>query len=384
MDGRDKGERAGVVAGLCLLVVIMVIGVLAAGTSPAVAGTSPAVAGTSPAGAEPNLRPGIARESLFQITGELTATALLPLILNPPPLPALPEFVLRITPEGGINASTYSSHSFQLTNSAGNSENVTQVRLDLSTSFFMDMVYDPNGQAGDFVAKDFTIDLDPGVGFAGRSYEGFHDDGFDILTVNFTDFNPGEQFDFSVDVDPTSIRGVPAPGPGESGSVSGLELSGATVTVTYAGGGMVTGQMIRMPGSNSGSQLFLRPGLAAAPTVEVVGVAGNMATVADPNQVLRVSGPAGQRVHVIIVQGALFTQGLPGGGFDIDPFESNSVLEPGLQSLTAYMAGTTIDIPITLTRTQVEGGWNNILVFFSDTYDFTGLAAPPIVLELQN
>jgi hypothetical protein len=142
--------------------------------------------------------------------------------------------------------------------------------------------------------------------------------------------------------------------------------------------------MIRMPDSNSGSQLRLRPGLAVAPVVEVVGVPGNTATVSDPNQVLRVSGPAGQRVHVLIAQGALFTEGLPGGGFDIDPYESNSVLEPGLQSLTAYMAGTSIDIPITLTKTQMEGGWNNILVFFSDTYDFTGRASPPIVLELQN
>lgn len=366
----EKWKRAGLICGLCLALLLIVGGAMAATPLDSTAG---------------NLtRPDNEPASLLPITRGLSHTTLLPIAYQPAALPPLPEFVLRITPQGGINASTYSSNSFQLTNNPDSGLKITQVRIDLSTSFFMDMVYDPYGQAGDFVAKDFTIDLDQGVGFAGRSFEGFHDDGFDILTVNFTDFNPGEQFNFSVDVDPTSIRGVPAPGPGESGSVSGLELSGATITVTFEGGLVLTGQTIRIPGSNSGSQLFLRPGLSPAPSVEVVGHAGNLITVTDPNQVLRVSGPAGQRVHVLIVQGALFTQGLPGGGFDIDPYESNSALEPGLQSITAYMAGNSIDIPITITKTQVEGGWNNILVYFSDRYDFTGMASTPLVLELRN
>jgi hypothetical protein len=307
--------------------------------------------------------------------------AYLPWVPNDAP-PPLPEFVLRITPAGGLTASTYTPHSFQLSNNPASQLRITQVRIDLSTAAFMDMVYDPFGLAGDFVSKDVTIDYDTGVGFAGRLYDGFHDDGYDILTVGFNDFDPGEEFHFSVDVDPTSIRGVPAPGPYESGSVSGMELSGATVSVIFENGLVLTGRTWRMPGSLSGSELYLRAGLPPQPAVSVVGQPVLPATVSDPNQVVRVSGPAGQRVTVLVIEGGQFTDGLPGGGFDIDPYEANSAL--GAQEFTATMWGGSVDIPITLSRTHVSGGYNMILVVFKDGFGLAGPASPPIVLRLVN
>lgn len=326
---------------------------------------------------------GLAGSPTTQGAAGLSPAAYLPLAFLPPAPPPLPEFNMLVTPDGGINASTYTPHAFQLFNNTANTARITQVRIDLSTSLLPDIVFDPFGQAGDFVAKDISVDLDSGVGYAGRVYESFHDDGFDELILNFNEFNPGEQFNFSVDVDPTSIRGVPAPGPGESGSVSGLEMVGATVTVTYEGGLTVTGQLWRLPGSDSGAQLVLRPDLPAAPTIELVGAPPPPATVNTAAQTLRISGEPGQRVRVFLVQGALFTAGLPGGGFDIDPYEANSVLAAGMQELTAYMAGDTIDIPLSLVWTQPEGGLNHIVVAFENQYGMLGAIAGPLVYELQ-
>jgi hypothetical protein len=331
--------------------------------------------------------------ALFVGFGYLRATAraeglppsvFLPLMLLPESAPPLPEFTLQITPEGGINASTYNANSFRLGNHPASGQRITQVRLDLSTGLFPKMVYDPYGIAGDLVAKDLAIDFDAGVGFAGHAYEGFRDDGYDILVLNFTNFDPGEQFNFSVDVDPTSIRGVGAPGPGESGSVSGLEVIGATATVSFEGGLVLTGQSYHMQSSTSGSQLTLRQGLPDRPTIEILGIPGLPATVADPNQVVRISGPAGQYVRLLVVQGALFTAGLPGGGFNIEPYDANSALEPGLQEYRVFMPGNSIDIPILLHRTQPEGGLNYITAAFENSYGMLGFVAEPAVLELQN
>lgn len=46
--------------------------------------------------------------------------------------------------------------------------------------------------------------------------------------------------------------------------------------------------------------------------------------------------------------------------------------------------GGTVDIPITLSRTHVSGGYNMILVVFKDGFGLAGPASPPIVLRLVN
>ena len=89
-------------------------------------------------------------------------------------------------------------------------------------------VFDPFGQAGDAVAKSYT--LDGGLKQASYVFEQPHDGGFDVLVVRYNGFDPGDFSAFSLDIDPTSIKGGSAPGPAESGSVGGLELVGATVT----------------------------------------------------------------------------------------------------------------------------------------------------------
>lgn len=291
--------------------------------------------------------------------------------------------MLQITPTGGINASTYNPGTIIITNAANSTAQITQVVIDLSTAAFPDMVYDPFGTAGDLVAKDVTIDSNPGVvGYLGRNFSSPHDGGFDVLTLNFNNFDPGEVLAFSVDVDPTSIRGVQAPGPAESGSVSGLEMSGATITASFSNNLTLSGTTHPLSGSPSGSTALLRENLPPQPAVSIENVPTTPAMVTDAGQVVEISGgPIWSTAVVVVVEGGLFTAGLPGGGYDIDPYEANSaILVNEYRQLVDYNGNATI--PITLTRSNNEGGLNHILVYFEDYYEYPSPTSDPIILQL--
>ena len=158
------------------------------------------------------------------------------------------------------------------------------------------------GTGGDTLGKGFAVDSNPGVGTVGHSFTTSHDGGYDVLNATFTDFGAGKTFTFSTDIDPTSIKGAAPPGPNEAGSVSGLELTGAAVTVTYEDGTSETGRLFRVPGSSGQAQVSLDGVGRAKPTVEVVGTLDTPATVTDPAQTIRVSGPSGASVRLLAVR----------------------------------------------------------------------------------
>jgi len=284
------------------------------------------------------------------------------------------------TGSAGLNSSTFNAGSFRIKNNSPSGQQIASVRFDLSSSVLPDLVFDPNGNAGDTVAKGFTVDSNPGVGTVGHSFGSPHDSGYEALRATFTDFGPGKTFTFSTDVDPTSIRGVAAPGPGESGSISGLELTGAAVTVTYEDGASETGRLFRTAGSTGQSQVRLDGVGRAAPSIAVVGVPSLPATVAGAAKTIRVSGPNGAAVRLLTLESALFTAGLPGGGFDLDPFEANSVIGVDERSATIG-AGGTVDIPVTLLST-VLGGGNNRYVAVVESAGGTGPTSNVAVLQL--
>lgn len=329
---------------------------------------------------------------------EATRVSLLPIIQTavtetpsptstPPPTPTAAPYstagVLFVTRNSQMNASTFNTGSFVIVNSSLGSERLTQLRIDLSTAIFPKMVFDPEGLAGDTVAKDVVIDHREGVDDVNRHFEGPHDDGFDVLVLDFTYFDSGDFVAFSVDVDPTSIRGVGAPGPAESGSVSGIELVGATITMTFDNGAVLAGQLWRMPdpGNDAGAYVDLRSsGQPAAPTLAIVGQSAP-AVVAVPNQVARVSGPVGQPVMVTVIEGGMFTEGVPGGGHNVQPFDANNALV--YREYTAIVGPDgTADVPIALSRNGIYAGINVITAAYDDHYGRKGLVAAPVVLQL--
>lgn len=306
---------------------------------------------------------------------------------TPTQMPSSAAAALFITPFRAINASTFNPSAFVVANDSVGGERLIELRIDLSTAVFPDMVFDPYGQAGDTVAKDLTVDVRQGTGLLDYRYEQPHDGGFDVLVLRFSGFDRGDRFEFSVDVDPTSITGVGAPGPAESGSVGGLELVGATVTATFDGGLTITNQAYRMAeGGNAGSAhsgalAALRLGVPPRPIVQIPGLT-TPALVNNPSQVIRVVGPAGSPVTVLVVEGGLFTQGLPNGGFDLDPFEANSAVTVREYAAVVGLPGF-VDVPVQLTKTTPESGIHLISAVFDDHYGLKGLVAEPVVLQLQ-
>ncbi len=272
---------------------------------------------------------------------------------------------IDITPTGNMGASTYSAGSFVVTNNSTGSQQIDQFVLDLSTSILPDLVFDPDGTAGDPAGRGFTVDSEGGTGVATSNMLGAHDGGYDALEVNFTDFDPGETITFSIDIDPTSIKGAPQPGPSNSGSVSGLEITGATFGASFDDATTLGGRLFATPGSVSGSQLSLTPTAAAQPTITALGQT-SPASVTTANHTITVTGTPGASVRLLRLESGLFLTGVPGGGFDIDPFESNSA-----QNIQEYAAtiggGGTVDIAVTLSRNNNDSGYNNFLAVINGT-----------------
>ena len=288
-----------------------------------------------------------------------------------------------INPSGNLlNSSTFTGSSFQITNSNLSEQNIVKVSIDLSTAIFPDLVFDPNGEAGDSVAKGFTVDGGLFTGVDSHSFTNERDGGFDVLNINFTNFNPGETLKFSLDIDPTSTKNTSPPGPGESGSVSGLELVGSTISVEYENGDTLTGQVYQISGSEIGSQIDLTPNLTTAPMIEVVDITITSATVEDANQTVRITGTVGSEVSLLIIEGAFFTE--DGVGFDADPFEANTAI--AVDEITATIgAEGFVDVPVTLTRSNPDGGLNYFKAAYVDQNgNAISYVSETVIMELDS
>jgi len=271
---------------------------------------------------------------------------------------------LTVTAGGGLNASTYNSGSFVLENLSAQGVRIVRVRIDLSTAMLPDLVFDPLGLAGDTVAKCFTTDSNPGlVGLVipvdpcASPFSVAHDGGYQVLTLDFTDFRPNRSLLFSVDVDPSLIRGAEAPGPGESGSVSGLEMTGATMEVTFSDGAVLQAALFPIAGDDGGSQAVARTGTIASLAISMLAAPPLPATLPSASQVIRLIGAPGMPARLLRAEATLETAGLPGNGFDVEPFEADTVVEVEQWSVTLDLSGTA-DIPVTLTRAGPDAGLN--------------------------
>src|SRR4051812_10192697 len=104
-----------------------------------------------------------------------------------------PRAELLVTSGAGLDGSTYNSNSFVLKNLSTGGQQLTSVTIDLSGSILPGMVYDPTGQAGDTVAKPFTIDGQVGSFTVVSATLGGGSDtaGYKTLTLQLQNFNPG-------------------------------------------------------------------------------------------------------------------------------------------------------------------------------------------------
>jgi hypothetical protein len=292
---------------------------------------------------------------------------------------------LTVTAGAGVNASTYNPGSFVVANLSSQGVLILRVRIGLSTALIPDLLFDPLGQAGDTVAKCLTSDSNPSlVGLVppadpcASPFSGARDGGYEVLTLDFADFRPNRTYSFSVDVDPTIIRGSEAPGPSESGSVSGLEMTGATVEFTFSDQAVLTAPLFPIPGDDGGATATAQAGAISAPGIALLGVPSLPATVAAASQTMRLSGPPGWHVRWLRAEGTLDTTGLPGNGFDVEPFEANTVVQVEQGTVTLGANGIA-DVPIVLTRGGPGAGLNHLAAALEVVTGRTGPLAPILV-----
>lgn len=277
---------------------------------------------------------------------------------------------------GNINSSTVADGSFRIVNTSASGAKITTVRFDTSTAILPDLLFDPNGTAGDTAQEAFQPNSgSAAVGLGTHNFLNARDGGFEVLEINFNDFGAGETFTFSVDVDPTSIQGTTAPGPGDSGSVSGLELTGTRVTVTYDTG--VSQTIETYHSSQSSSQNIVRSAAPATPAIELLNNPTNPVTVTQANQTVRVNGPVETDVRLLMVESELF---IIGTGYDVDPYEANSALR--ITEITGFNTGPSgvVDIPVTLTKTG-GGGLNYIVAVLTASDGMTSPNSNTLVVK---
>ena len=240
-----------------------------------------------------------------------------PTLTTPASTPSTPaKAYIEVTRDQGIDTSTYGSGAFLIRNESSEEVRIRSVTLDISSAILPDVVFDPEGTGGDPVGKAFTVDSGgEETGYTGHEYSLDVDGGgYQRLGISFSDFDPDEELTFSIDIDPTSIKGVAAPGPRESGSVSGLELSGAVVTIETDRGETLRGALFAISNDPGGAWSLIAQDTRVRLSTEI-----------DEHSQVHLSGPPRARVEAFVFEAGLFLEGVPDGGFDVEPGEANSV-----------------------------------------------------------
>ena len=310
---------------------------------------------------------------------------------------ATPSAIVQITPTDGLGGSTFNGNSFLIENTSTGNITINTVTINLANTLFPDMVYDPTGIAGDSGAKCLTVDQnDEESGFVAPEdpcVDPFSlpvDDGFQEMTLNFTDFNPGELVGLSVDVDPTSIKGNP--NVGDAGSVGGVELIGAVVTIEFSNEETITNDVFYLAESGGGGeaiikntteQIPLNP--AAAPTISFLGQTDSEVSYTEVAQSIVVSGPVGASVILVQVDSRLNLEGTPNGGFDIDPFEANEAIGVVETYETVLDGAGSAIVTVNLKRSffggSFSGGINHFIAVVVD--EFPGRTSNRLIGNLE-
>ncbi len=267
-----------------------------------------------------------------------------------------PSATLAATAGNFLTSDLINTGSFVLTNTSVNGGKIEQVIIDLTSAVQSDNVFDPAGTAADNVFKNLTANAgSAAAGFTGHSFAGARDGGFDQLILNFNDFDATEVFTFSIDIDPTSIKGLNSPGPNLSSRICGVELAGVQVDLLFDNGTQIGGQMFMTAGSSGASNNRFDEDTITAPSIAFLGGVTSPSFVTELNHTIRVSGQIGASARLLQLEGGMFLRGNP--GFDVDEFESNSIIKRTEYSAVIGLSGY-VDIPVILTDNDEEGGLN--------------------------
>ena len=239
--------------------------------------------------------------------------------------------LLTITPQDGLNTSTFDANTLVLANQSSGAQQITQVIIDLGESVLTDRVFwDPSG-AGGSAGKGFTVNGRTGTFNVTAAYEeGTSATGFDQLVLNLTGFDPGEAVRFSIDIDPDSFIGFPQSV--TAGAVTGVETSGARMSVHYSDGTTHEADVFGAGGPGAGRALA-QPDIDAAPVLSLNGATTGKFAVTQATQTLSVQGEAGGQVRVMLLTGEM--QNVPAA----DAFDANTATAVQYQTVQLDATG---------------------------------------------
>lgn len=306
------------------------------------------------------------------------------------PIPSTSQASVTIDSGNDLASSTIAASSFKVVNNSPNGQKITQLVIDLSTTVFPDMVFDPANSIEDTaIPKGFSIDAgETATGFMSFQYTSPHlgdvANGYDKLIVNFNDFALGESFEFSIDTDPLSIKTTSPPN--ENGQVSGLELLGASASVIFDDGSGHISQLYRQSTSLGSSTNLLKQQATKSISIRAVDVNNTPAEVTNPNQTIRIEGDNGTQVKLLVLEGGLFKNGLTDGGFNLQPYLANRLLKIVDEKTATLSNNGNVELAITLSRTDlgnVETGIHYIVAVAIDSDGSTSILSNVIKLILR-
>lgn len=278
-----------------------------------------------------------------------------------------------------------SATSFLVSNASDGGEQITSISIDLADATLPDLVFDPDdgSPAGDGLAFGFSEGELPAGGTATASFPAAsaEADGFRRLDIATTGFPQAANLRFGVDVDPTSVKGAPATGGSESsaGAIAGAELHGARVSVSFSDGSTLASELVGdLDSTNAAARL--RPAVPAEPTLTLANGATGPGAVSGTTQKVTLKGPPGALGQLAIFEGALDLSGGP--GFDIDPFELNTLRARTVVSLTFDATGVATRT-VSLGDVGGENGGINVITAWLRDGTIDGPVAGPIVLQLD-
>ncbi len=284
-------------------------------------------------------------------------------------VPSTSEANFVVNSGNTLESTTTQDNSFKITNNSPDGQKITKVVIDLTTTVLPDMVFDPNNVIKDMAAaKPFTVNAGgTEVGFTtslvSSPFNGSNANGFTKLEINFNDFDLGETFEFSIDTDPSTIKTTNSPN--ATGNVSGLELMGATVSISFSDFSGYSAQLFRTNSQLGASQNGFKQTAILAPSIQCTTLSPLPNETTSSFQTIKVNGEPGTNVRVLVLEGGLFLNNLASGtGFDVDAYEANKLLKIADEKLVTIPYQGTIDVPITLSLTpdaNFTAGINHIV-----------------------
>lgn len=297
---------------------------------------------------------------------------------------AMAKIVIDPSASSMATSSTYLAGSFKIFNLSTGGQQIESVAFDISTSIFPDIVFDTTGSAGDNVAKKFTPDaFTAGValnaGVMTKPHNGTSsEDGYDGVDISFNAFPVNGNFTFSIDNDPNNVKGVAQPGENDAASISGLELIGTSVSVYFSDGSVQRTRVGRVENSNDGSYGWLRSDKPPKPAIFLVGESSPVKTGIATHTV-RVIGPAGLTVSLVTIEGGLYLGGVPGGGYQVAPFDANTAIKVTEASGVLPSSGY-LDFTVTATQTDPKAGINYVTATLIDSNGTKGAASDKLTI----